>query len=77
MDNKVLETAIEKLREKLKTNFPTETQLKFLKNIGDSLYFIKFLAFNDFGLNLTIQIPSNFFYFIYIQLIKPFIRVNH
>ena len=62
MDNKVVETAIDKLRESLKTSFPSETNVKCLKNIGESLYFIKFPAFNEFGLNLTLQIPSMFYF---------------
>ncbi len=60
MDYKVVEKAIDKLRESFKTDCMTETHFKCLKNIGDSLYFIKFQRFNELGLNLTLQIPSKF-----------------
>lgn len=50
---------IQNLKNYLKEN--QEVSLKLLENIGSFPYVIKFSNFNNYAINLTIQINGNFF----------------
>ncbi len=46
----------------LKAHVQSETSksLKILENIGENPYVIKFTQFNEYDLNLTLQIPGRY-----------------
>ena len=54
----------------LKTHVQSESSrnLKILENIGDNSFVIKFTQFNEYDLNLTLQIPGKKTIYFCIQL---------
>ena len=52
--------------DELKTHVQSETSksLKILENVGEYSYVVKFTQFNEYDLNLTLQIPGKYFEFI-------------
>lgn len=49
---------IDSLKAHVKVQYPESAGVKVLENIGDNAFVIKFAVFNDYDINLTIQIPS-------------------
>lgn len=55
-----LEKNIDSLKSYVRVLNPVESAvIKVLENVGDNSYVIKFPVFNDYDLNVTIQVPSN------------------
>lgn len=53
-----LKKNIENLKIHVKDEHPSAPGIKTLENVGDHSFVIKLNTFNDFDLNITIQIPS-------------------
>jgi hypothetical protein len=53
-----LDQAIDKLKAHIKERHPNSSQVRVLKNVGEFAFVFKFDTFNEFDLNLTLQIPS-------------------
>lgn len=57
---KFIQNNIENLKQHIKLDHPNLANIKVIENNGEYPMTINFTSFNDYGLNLTIQIPSNF-----------------
>lgn len=57
-NKKFVQKCIENLKNHLKTNHSDLANIKVFENVGEFPFVVKFTAFVDYDLNLTLQINS-------------------